>query len=68
MLQKFQGVFQKVPRLPPKQDIDFTIDMVPRKMLVSRDTHRMSTPQLKELKLQLEELLKKGYIRPSVSP
>jgi hypothetical protein len=28
----------------------------------------MSTPDLKELQLQLEEILKKGYIRPSVSP
>jgi hypothetical protein len=28
----------------------------------------MSTPELKELQMQLEELLKKGYIRPSVSP
>jgi hypothetical protein len=28
----------------------------------------MSTPELKELKIQFEELLKKGYIRPSVSP
>jgi hypothetical protein len=27
----------------------------------------MSTPELKELQMQLEELLKKGYIRPSVS-
>ena len=68
VLKKFQGVFPKVPRIPPKRDIDFTIDMVPRTMLVSRDPRRMSTPQLKELKLQLEELLKKGYICPSVSP
>ena len=28
----------------------------------------MGTPELKELPIQLEELLKKGYIRPSVSP
>jgi hypothetical protein len=28
----------------------------------------MSTLELKELQMQLEELLKKGYIRPSVSP
>jgi hypothetical protein len=28
----------------------------------------MSTPELKELQLQLEELLKKGYIHPSMSP
>jgi hypothetical protein len=30
--------------------------------------YRMSTPKLKELQLQLEELLKKGYICPIVSP
>jgi hypothetical protein len=28
----------------------------------------MSTPELKELQMQLEELMKKGYIHPSVSP
>ena len=68
VLKKFQGVFPKFPRLPPKRDIDFTIDMVPRTMLFSRDPHKMSTPQLKKLKLQLEELLNKGNICPSVSP
>ena len=30
--------------------------------------YKMSKPELKELKMQLEEILKKGYIRPSVSP
>jgi hypothetical protein len=34
---------------------------------VSKAPYRMSTPELKELQLQLEELLKKGYIQPSVS-
>jgi hypothetical protein len=35
---------------------------------VSKTPYRMSTPKLKELQMNLEELLKKGYIRPSVSP
>jgi len=35
---------------------------------VSRTPYRMSTPELKELQMKLEELLKKGYIFPSVSP
>jgi hypothetical protein len=35
---------------------------------VSKDPYRMSTPELKELQLQLEEILKKGHICPSVSP
>jgi hypothetical protein len=35
---------------------------------VSKTPYRMSAPELKELKMQLEEILNKGYIRPSVSP
>jgi hypothetical protein len=42
--------------------------MMPGETLVSKTPYRMSTPELKELQMQLEELLKKGYIRPSVSP
>jgi hypothetical protein len=30
--------------------------------------HPSSTPELKELQMPLEEILKKGYIHPSVSP
>jgi hypothetical protein len=35
---------------------------------VSKTPYRMSTIELKELQMQLEEILKKGYIHPSVSP
>jgi hypothetical protein len=35
---------------------------------VSKNLYRMSTPELKELQMQLEELLNKGYICPSVLP
>jgi hypothetical protein len=35
---------------------------------VSKAPYRVSTPELKELQLQLEEILKKGYIHPSMSP
>jgi hypothetical protein len=35
---------------------------------VSKTPYKMGTPELKELQMQLEELLKKGYIHPSVSP
>ena len=35
---------------------------------MSKTPYRMSTPEMLELKMQLQELLEKGYIRPSVSP
>jgi len=35
---------------------------------VSKVPYRMSIPELTELKIQLQELLEKGYIKPSVSP
>jgi hypothetical protein len=66
--KEFEYVFKEVPRLPPRRDIDFSIDLMPRAIPVSKTPYRMSTPELKELQMQLEELLKKGYICPSVSP
>jgi hypothetical protein len=41
---------------------------VPRTSPVSKTPYQVNTPKLKELQMQLEELLKKGYICPSVSP
>eukprot|EP00253_Pinus_taeda_P036316 PITA_36316 len=62
-------VFPKeIPGLPPKRNIDFTIELVPGTPPVSRAPYRMSVPKLTELKMQLQELLDKNYIRPSVSP
>ena len=54
--------------LPPKRDIYFTIDLVSGATLVSKNTYRMSTLELVELKMQLHELMDKKYIRKSVSP
>jgi hypothetical protein len=68
VLQEFEYVFQEIPGFPPKREIDFSIDLVPGASPVSKTPYIMSTPELKELQMQLEELLKKGYIRPSVSP
>ena len=68
-LQNFRDVFpNEVSRLPPKRDIDFTIDIVPGAVPVSKAPYRMSTPKLVELKMKLHELMDKKYIRPSVSP
>jgi len=69
VIQEFADVFpEEIPTLPPKRDIDFTIELVPREASVSRVPYRMSTPKLIELKMQLQDLLDKNYISPNVSP
>jgi hypothetical protein len=35
---------------------------------MSRTHYKTGSPELKELHMHLEEILKKGYIHPSVSP
>jgi hypothetical protein len=54
--------------LPPRREIDFSIDFVPGDAPVSKKPYKMITPELKYLKMKLEELLKKGYVHLSVSP
>eukprot|EP00253_Pinus_taeda_P027125 PITA_27125 len=69
VIQEFTDVFpEEIPGLPPRRNIDFTIELVPGAALVSRAPYRMSVPELIELKMQLQELLEKNYICPSVSP
>jgi hypothetical protein len=67
-LKEFENVFKEILGLPPKIYIYFFINLMSGATLVSKTPYRMSTPELKELQMQLEEILKKGYIRPSVSP
>ena len=65
----FPDVFPKeLPGLPPQREIEFAIDIVPGATPASITPYRMAPLELKELKLQLQELLEKGFIRPSVSP
>ena len=69
VVREFKEVFPKeIPHLPRKREIDLSIDLVPGATPVSQAPYRMSPPELMELKMQLQELLDKGYIRPSVSP
>ncbi|XP_070040612.1 uncharacterized protein [Nicotiana tomentosiformis] len=55
-------------RMPPDRDIDFYIDLASGTKPISIPPYRMAPPELKELKEQLQDLLDKGFIRPSVSP
>ena len=52
VVQEFLDIFlEEIPGLPPKRDIDFTIELLPGASPVSRAPYRMSVPELTELKI-----------------
>ena len=55
----------ELPRMAPDREIEFCIDLVPDAQPVSIPPYRMAPAELKE---QLQELLDKGFMRPSTSP
>ena len=69
VVREFMDVFpDDLIELPPDRELEFTIDLVPGTTSISKAPYRMAPVELKELKLQLQELLDKGFIRPSTSP
>ena len=66
---EFPEVFpDEIPDVPPERKVEFSIDLVLGTKLVSMAPYRMSASELAELKKQLENLLDKKFVRPSVSP
>ena len=69
VVYEFKDVFpDDLPGLPPEREIEFEIELAPRTAPISQALYRMAPAELKELKVQLQELLDKGFIRPSFSP
>ena len=65
---EFQDVFQDIPGLPPRRDIEFCIELQPGVAPISRAPYRMAPAEMRELQVQLEELVGQGFIRRSHSP
>jgi hypothetical protein len=70
VLQKYEDVFpDEVPLwLPPKRWIKHQIDLVPCASLPNRAAYRTNPGETKEIQKQVEELIKKGYVKESLSP
>ena len=66
---EYADVFpDELPGLPPQRDVDFSIELHPGASPISMTPLRMAPVELQELRVPLQELLDKGFIRPSTSP
>ena len=69
IVKEFQDVFSnEFPRMPPNRKVEFCIDLVLRTSLIFIASYMMASAELKELKVQLQELVDKRFIRLTVSP
>ena len=69
VVRHFPDIFlDDLPGLPPDRDVEFTFDLLLGKDPISLTLYRMTPAELRELKIQLQELVDKGFIQPSVSP
>ncbi|GJS37901.1 putative reverse transcriptase domain-containing protein [Tanacetum coccineum] len=69
VIRDFLEVFpDDLPGLPPHRQVEFKIDLVPGATPFARAPYHLALSEMKELSNQLQELLEKGFIRPSSSP
>ena len=69
IVREFPDVFpEDLSGLPPDREIEFSIDLLPGSSPIFEAPYQMAPAELRALKEQLQELLDKGCIRPSVSP
>ena len=69
IVKEFPDVFpDDISGLPSDREIEFVFELVPGTEPISIPPYRLVPVELKELNEQLEELLSKGFIRPSTSP
>jgi hypothetical protein len=60
VLREFRDMFvDEIPKLHPRREIDFSIDILLGSAPISKAPYRMSLPEMTELKIQLQELLER---------
>ncbi|KAD4385747.1 hypothetical protein E3N88_25916 [Mikania micrantha] len=69
VVKEYPEVFpEDLPGLPPVRPVEFRIDLIPGATPVAKSPYRLAPSEMQELSNQLQELLDKGFIRPSYSP
>ncbi|KAJ0916254.1 putative nucleotidyltransferase, Ribonuclease H [Helianthus annuus] len=69
VISEYPEVFpEELLGLSPDRQVEFRIDIIPGAAPIARAPYRLAPTEMKELRTQLDELLAKGFIRPSSSP
>jgi hypothetical protein len=69
VVREFPNVFSDdLSGMPPERVIEFKIELQPDTSPISKAPYKMSQEELAELKIQLKNLLDKGFIHPNSSP
>ncbi|XP_073138609.1 uncharacterized protein [Henckelia pumila] len=69
VVRDFGDVFpDDVTGIPPDREVEFSIDLVPGTVPISKAPYILAPTEMRELKEQIQELLDKGFIRPRFSP
>ena len=68
IVKEYDDVFESLTGLPPDRSDPFTIELESGTKPISKDPYRMAPAEMAELKKQLDELMEKGFVRPSSSP
>ncbi|WVZ59125.1 hypothetical protein U9M48_009318 [Paspalum notatum var. saurae] len=69
VVSEFLDVFpEELIGMPPERSIEFSIELLPGTAPIAKKPYRISGSEHVEVKKQIDELLEKGYIRPSTSP
>ncbi|KAI3745933.1 hypothetical protein L6452_08345 [Arctium lappa] len=69
VVSEYPDVFpDDLPGLLPDRQVEFRIDLVPGAAPIDRAPYRLAPTEMQEMMSQLQELLEKGFVRPSSSP
>nr|GEU36278.1 putative reverse transcriptase domain-containing protein [Tanacetum cinerariifolium] len=69
VVREFPDVFpEDLSGLPLVRQVEFQIDLIPRATPIARAPYRLAPSEMQELSNQLQELVDRGFIRPSTSP